>query len=575
MLRQSVVARSSKDVSRNSAKFAATFSSPLSKAAVVAVAVCVSACGSGDADSATSGLDPASDSGAEQRPDAASSLDAGPRDASSEGTSSRGASSDDDDQGQTAGDGTPNDGRVDAGSNASIESASSGDAPAASPSSNVTSATTDALSDNESSATSETSPVSPASSQPVGSSSDGFDTSDGSDTSAQPPIQAAEVVTTAALLMQEAHFPGMALATFDATGVTWSVGMGYADSGLQRPITPDTSFWLASVTKPFTGLAILRATEQTALSLNTQVNSLLEDNGKFSLASEAAADTTIADLVTHRSPIRDSNAYLCGYYVGTEAEHTSLANLLELGIDCDEEQPVDLGGFLQSYLSAEGGYYSPGNFDEAAAGFAYSNVGSALAGYAVELATTKSLAEYSREQLFAPLGLEHTSFTLADLNPTEVATPTRWDTAALTFVDYPIYELATWPDGGLRSSVNDLSKLCAALLAGGTLGETTILGSESVAIAFSPLASADSGDVGVFWMVGDDASYAADGSTRRLAGHNGGDPGAATMVVLDLDNDFGIVILANGELSDQQSAEGTNELARLLYRFAEQQANAH
>lgn len=400
------------------------------------------------------------------------------------------------------------------------------------------------------------------------------DAGDTSGTMTVPVVEEADVIATAQSLMQEAHFPGMALATFDANGVTWSMGLGYAESGAERPITADTSFWLASVTKPFTGLAILRAIEQAELSLDTEIGGLLDESGAFTLADAEAGQATLAQLVTHHSPIRDSSAYLCGYYMGTEAEHTSLANLFELGAGCDDAQPVDLGGFLESYLSAGGAYYRSDNFGAADQGFVYSNVGAALAGYAVELATGTPLATYAREQLFEPLGLANTSFEYSDLDPQIVATPTRWDSEQQAIVDYPLYELATWPDGGLRSSVADLGKLCAALLNDGSFGETQILSPQSVTTAFTPLAEADSGEVAVFWMIGDDTSYSADGSSRRLAGHNGGDPGAATMIVLDLDNDFGIVVLANGELSDQAAADRTNDLARVLYRFAEQRAAA-
>lgn len=406
-----------------------------------------------------------------------------------------------------------------------------------------------------------------------GATSDGT-TSDGNVTDDATPvvIMPSDVVAAAEALMTDVHFPGMALATFDSSGVTWARGLGFADSALTRPVTPDTSFWLASVTKPFTGVALLRAIEETELNLETDIGPLLADNAAFSLATTESV--TIRELVTHHSPIRDSSAYLCSYYVGTAEEHQTLAGLLGFA-NCDEGQPVALEDYLHNYLGADGAYYQTSHFATDAGGFAYSNVGAALAGYAVELATERSLAAYAREELFVPLGLTHTSYDVADLDVATLATPTRWDAAQQTHVDYPLYELSTWPGGGLRSSVADLSKLSAALLAGGTFGETQVLASESVAAAFSPLESADVGDVGVFWLVGNDSSYAADGSTRRLAGENGGDPGAATMLVLDLDNDFGIVILANGELADQAAAERTNELARLLYRFAEQQANAN
>lgn len=203
-------------------------------------------------------------------------------------------------------------------------------------------------------------------------SSDGANSADGStsltspdagDAEASPlPVESADVAAAAQALMQEAHFPGLALSTFDAKGVTWSVGMGFADSKGERQVTPDTSFWLASVSKPITGLALLRASEETDLTLDSKIASLLEDNDKFTLASTHAEDTTIANLVTHHSPIRDSATYECGYYLGTEAEHTSLANLFDPEATCDDSVPVELGGFLENYLSVDGAYYLPDNF---------------------------------------------------------------------------------------------------------------------------------------------------------------------------------------------------------------------
>jgi CubicO group peptidase (beta-lactamase class C family) len=518
-----------------------------------------SACGSEGSDTATSDLDPASDAG--------ETVDAGTvGSAAGEGDASDGGSNGDAEK-------THADGGAGGGASGEPHHDSNGNGSNGNDATNDTNAS-------EGAGSTDTSEGAPASSDATSQRSDNelTGTTDpsqgttGSDDTTAIPIMESDVIMAAEALMWGSHFPGMALATFDASGVTWATGLGFADSALTRPVTSDTSFWLASVTKPFTGLALLRAIEETDLNLETDVASLLEANAAFTLAT--TEPVTVRDLVTHHSSIRDSSAYLCSYYVGTAEEHQSLANLLELGAGCDEYQPVALDEYLRSYLSADGGYYQASHFADDAGGFAYSNVGAALAGYAVELATEKSLAAYAREEIFEPLGLEHTSYDIADLDIAEVATPTRWDAEQQVNVDYPLYNLSTSPEGGLRSSVADLSKLSAALLAGGTLGETQVLTSESVTTAFSSLESADVGDVGVFWLVGNDTSYAADGSTRRLAGENGGDPGAATMVVLDLDNDFGIVILANGELADQAAADRTNELARLLYRFAEQRANA-
>lgn len=390
---------------------------------------------------------------------------------------------------------------------------------------------------------------------------------DGGDAAGHP--TANSVMERAQELLALGHFPGIALATFDASGVTWSTGLGHANAAGDRTVTADTSFWLASVTKPITGLALLRAQEQGVLSLDSKIAEVLREHDGFELASTRAEEITLRDLVTHRSPIRDGENYQCAYFLGTESQHSSLANLILPEPLCNDELPVDLGGFLQSYLSADGGYYSPDNFADEETGSVYSNVGAALAGYAVGLATGTPLKDFARDNLFEPLGLAHTSFYLADLDANDIAVPTYWDAENEVPVEYPFYELATWPDGALRSSANDLGRLYATLLAGGELDGNRILDAESVQIAFTPIQPFEDGYLGVFWALSQSDALSVDGQVRTFASHSGGDPGAFTYVVIDLEHRFGTVLLANGELTELPAGQAFEALAREQFLFAE------
>ena len=307
---------------------------------------------------------------------------------------------------------------------------------------------------------------------------------------------------------------------------------------------------------------------------------MLDASGSFALASPRAEDITIEHLVTHRSSILDSEAYACAYFLGDEAgEHASLANeLLGEGL-CDETTPADLGGFLESYLDTGGVYFGVENFAPEPPGtrFEYSNVGAGLAGFAIELATGTSLADFAHERFFAPLGLAHTSFRLSELDTTTVAVPHVRDPETGASMPLPLYSLSTWPDGGLRSSANDLGRLVAAVMNGGELAGERVLEESSVNAALDPLASLeDESGIGVFWMVGETDTLAEDGRPRNAVFHDGGDPGAFSYVVFDRDAGVGLVILANGDYaaSDENPDELLATLVQQLFALATEYANS-
>ena len=134
-----------------------------------------------------------------------------------------------------------------------------------------------------------------------------------------------------------------------------------------------------------------------------------------------------------------------------------------------------------------------------------------------------------------------------------MATPYTKEYASNDEGDYealPIYELATFPDGGLRSSANDMARFLGTIMNQGTLpaGGTILTGTtdEDTSVMASkagvggrneshtllqPASVEDmlrlrhDEDIGVFWTW---AEVGIQGKNRTFMGHSGSDPGAFT-----------------------------------------------
>ena len=67
------------------------------------------------------------------------------------------------------------------------------------------------------------------------------------------------------------HLPGLAAAVVQDGKLAWSHGYGFADPDREVPITPDTPFWIASVTKTFMGLLFLKLEREGVIDLDERI----------------------------------------------------------------------------------------------------------------------------------------------------------------------------------------------------------------------------------------------------------------------------------------------------------------
>ena len=144
--------------------------------------------------------------------------------------------------------------------------------------------------------------------------------------------------------------------------------------------------------------------------------------------------------------------------------------------------------------------------------------------------------EFTNVEVFDALGLEHTRWMRDQLpDPEDAAMPHMYDGG---FAPIPRYNLATFADGALYSSVDDLSRYLAAVVPGqGSIDADTVLQPESVAELLD-FTDANDGEVvtgqAVFWEF-----------YLGMIGHTGGDPGVSTAMGYDPEAEVGYVILLN------------------------------
>lgn len=342
--------------------------------------------------------------------------------------------------------------------------------------------------------------------------------------------------------MAKADIPGLAVGLAKGGTVRLARGYGFADLARRRPVTAETMFHIASITKTVTATAVMRLAEQGRLTLDAPVAPHLD----FPLANPHHPDSpiTFRHLLTHVSSISDAKYYEIDFR--------------QPGVDAT----LALGDFLKDYLAPGGrAYSSEGCFSKAAPGatWDYCNVGYGLLGYLASRIGGQDMREQTREAIFAPLGMRHTSWTIAGTPAALRATPYDLVDGALTAVA-PV-GFPDWPVGMIRSSIADLMRFMAASANGGLTRGTRIVGEQGMAQMLDMTTPPGLPDwltgQGLGWM----ESRLGDGVKIN---HWGGDPGVFSAAFLDPAARSGVAILSNVTATTESKAAVRRIAARLF-----------
>ncbi|MHC4943670.1 MAG: serine hydrolase domain-containing protein [Planctomycetota bacterium] len=356
-------------------------------------------------------------------------------------------------------------------------------------------------------------------------------------------------------IMDKKHIPGLSASVMKKGRIIWQKALGYACFDPQQLVEEDTLFMLASVSKTVTAAALMQLYEKELFELHDPVNDYLS----FSVIHPDFPGTDISFhmLLTHTSGIND-NWSVMPYYPG--------------------DSPIPLGDYLHDYFTPGGAFYDPDkNFTgfEPGTQFVYSNIGIALAGYLVEAMTGIPLEDYCQENLFEPLGMEETSFFLANLDPQNIAMPCHWNGSS--YDPYGHFGYNEYPAGQLRTSAPQLMRFLSVFMgslnhhepwqgggqgggfpSGGLIGGPLspqffssngspgkvpqILERATVEMMLTPQVPDIFPYIGLVW-------FKTVNGNHTYWGHTGGDKGVRTGMRYYLEEEIGVIALTNGEAS--------------------------
>ncbi|HEY1068583.1 MAG TPA: serine hydrolase domain-containing protein, partial [Pirellulales bacterium] len=291
---------------------------------------------------------------------------------------------------------------------------------------------------------------------------------------------------------KESGFTGAVLAA-EKGKVIAAVAVGEVDG---KPLEPTSLFEIASCTKPFTAVAVLKLAEEGKLSLDDPIAKHLP-----SIPEDCRA-ITVRHLLQHTSGIPGENFQGAG---------------------------TDLAEVLPTFL-AGGPRTTPGEKHE------YWNQGYALLSEVIARASGKPYTAYCREAIFKPCKMESTRFTGEKAPPkVRVAVGQSTRGAPRSALDHPYgeYGFQYRGMGGIVTSLVDLWRFDRALKTGKLLKATSI----------AEMTTAGPGDYGLGWQVVEleegHTVHEHTGSVRGFLASIRRDPASDGLLVVLANNDDG------------------------------------
>ena len=319
---------------------------------------------------------------------------------------------------------------------------------------------------------------------------------------------------------QAAGIPGLAVVIVAGDRIVHTAAIGVAD-GTGRPVTADTPFVLASVSKAFTATAVMQLVEAGRVELDAPVQRYVS---WFRVADEAAsARITIAQLLHHTS------------------------GLPSVPITNDDQD----GGALERgvrALASEQLLFDPGT------GYHYTNADYDVLGFIVQAVSGTAFDRYVEEHIFLPLGMSHSHVLPADAAADGASEGFyRWFGLATIPTRVP-QSRSEGPAGMMYSSANDMGRWIIANLNGGLGSEARIISAAGMDTLQAPVtessdefhAYAMGWDVRPYWEAlvvpgGSPADY----PIPALVEHGGAAPNGHTYVGLVPERGWGFAVLMN------------------------------
>jgi CubicO group peptidase (beta-lactamase class C family) len=344
---------------------------------------------------------------------------------------------------------------------------------------------------------------------------------------------AEEYAAKLAAFVKDNRLYGAAASVVHGDELAWAGGAGFADLASRRPAGPDTLYRIASITKTFTGTAILQLRDAGKLDLDDPAVTWLPE---LDAAGPGIGHVTIRRLLSHESGLTSEPPGTDWDSPEPAYEGLAAANLARAA-----EIRAAIGPSLQPK---------------------YSNLGYQLLGEIVKRASGTEYPDYVRQEILDPLGLADTVFDpLGDAHRDRGAT----GYSGRSFSDE--LELAPqmtgcWAEGGLWSSAADLARWVSFQLRAhaGRAPDSPVLGAETLREMHKPRYLSDETWTRA-WCI---SWYAVRKDDVTWVQHSGGLHGFTSTACFDREQKVGAVVLLNGIADSPALAMELGAVARRL-----------
>ena len=337
--------------------------------------------------------------------------------------------------------------------------------------------------------------------------------------------------------IQTHDVPAAAYAIIREGRLVLAAGYGYADLASTEPTRPDHLFRVASISKPITAVAALKAAENGQLELDTPIHTLLSDHfAEGGPADQRFLEITPRHLLSHTSGINQE----------------LLLRTREVASEMNAANPPD-ADVIVSYSTRLPLGYAPGS------DVTYTNTSYTVLGRVIERATGMPYEDYVRLHVFAPgsisrarIGGSQRSERLDD----EVEYDSRGNLWTSIFPNEKSVEAAYGAihlhgfdaSSGWVMSVIDLARFAASV--DGHKGVPDILSQESL-VEMATNRTPPGSSIGAGWFIG---TIEVEGQQLRLLDHSGGMPGTTSYLGIREDGFIVAAVLntwkENGDLFD-------------------------
>lgn len=314
-----------------------------------------------------------------------------------------------------------------------------------------------------------------------------------------------------------AQTPGVAVAVVKNGKIVFNKGYGMANLNDNIPITPQTVFNIASVSKQFTAFAIYLLENEGRLSFEDDVRKYIPELPDYGTMIK------IKHLLAHTNGLRDYDAL------------ASLTGYLQADISTTEQ-------VLKLLCRQKNLNFTPDSM------FGYSNTGYSILAEIVHRITGKTFAEYTSENIFKPLGMTNTQFcdNYEKIVKNKAESYERSDN---TYYHKPLNTSNPGPSN-LLTTVEDLCKWALNF-------EKPVVGNPQLIKAFNEPSYFDNGNKVIFRVIDGDTIFHAKGQNVwnykgvNILSHGGHTAAFRTFLGRFPDQHLSIIQLSNDEYNER------------------------